>query len=178
MGIFSGCAAQILPVEEQSNYIYSGTALPESINYIKDVNGLFDRYEGTWQINYDGFLYTFFVEKITKPVDQFPARDLLLMRYKIENDEGNILDDTSDLPDEHKLVIRGRYFLKGAHAYELSYLGELSACGQNAHVIISPLQNQLKFYFRPKNDTAEPGCMNDVSFPFPIETALILTKVN
>ncbi len=176
------CKAQILPVEHVINYINQDSGIPENTTYIKDVNHLFDEFIGTWTGSHNSKTYELQITKITETLIDI-QEDLLLVRHKITDNNGNVIDDTTNLSDNNPLVIHGYYFLENGETYRLSYYGVDSNCGQEGNVYLtvinsSPINNpQMDFYFTQKHDTRDPNeCLEDITFPFPVETQLILTK--
>lgn len=178
------CKAQILPVENVINYINQDLEIPENTTHIKDVNNLFDEFIGTWTGSHNNKLYELRIEIYTDiRYNGTLKEDMLLVRHKVEDNNGIIIDDTTNLPDTNPLVISGSYFLENGETYRLSYYGVDSSCGQEGNVYIAVINSssvnnpQMNFYFTQKHDTIDPNeCPEDVTFPFPVETQLILIK--
>lgn len=167
---------QILPAEEHVFYVTQGNGLPDEIIYIKDVNNRLDDYVGDWVTSYGNMNYSFKIEKHTQSSEV--SRDLLLLRYQIESN-GSILQTTIDLSNNHPLTVTGEYLMEGANSYKMRYFGVDYKCGQEGEIVlfITNNPNQLRFYFLQVHDTVDPDdCIDDVTYPFPIETELILNR--
>ena len=140
-------AQQILPLETKfEDDVPTGT-------YLKDVNGLLIKYIGTWKGTHANKNYTFIV---TKYKDEFRGTfsDILLVRYLISSNTGTILEDTWNLLDQDKLVIKGLYFGPNFGYYVLSYLGKDTECGQYGKLYLSTTKDnkQMKLYLAASQD--------------------------
>ena len=158
---FYSCKAQVIPIENFHDY-------PDDIPngaYIKDVNNLLDKYIGTWKGNYQGDTFEF---RIVKLKDNFLgiSVDELHLRYKITDNNGNTILDTTNLPSSNYLVVKGRYLSKEAGHYVLSYVGEGGNCGQKVDIFISVSSStptSMSFYFHLGHDMVYLGdCPNGI----------------
>ena len=131
------CKAQsILPVEKLVDYRNSNEGIPESVTYVKDINGLLNKYVGTWIGTYQGKNYEFRVKKIRD--DSFGVSiDELEISYIIKDSSRKIIEDTTK-PNSGTYII-GAYLAKNKHHYVLNYYGTKGDCGQNGDVFISVL---------------------------------------
>ena len=59
------CKAQIIPIEEQINYMNNEIEIPDGA-YIKDVNNLFNKYVGIWIGTHNNKTFELHIEKSTK----------------------------------------------------------------------------------------------------------------
>lgn len=135
------CKAQIIPVEEDINYRNSETEFPEGA-YIKDVNNLLDKYVGTWIGAYDNKTFEFrIIEYIDEDYSFISKKDKLLLRYKITNSNGSVIEDTTTLPNESPYVIKGNYLSNTSSFYVLSYIGKEADCGQHGEIFIDVQKN-------------------------------------
>ncbi len=172
------CKAQtILPIEEQVDYRDSQEGIPETVTYIKDVNGLLDKYVGTWKGTYQGRDYEFIVKKVTR---QSQYRDLsidkLWMFYKITDATGAIVaDNTWDTLGGS--AITGAYLAKTKTYYVLDYYGFEGRCGQNGYVLIEVFganNDQMKLFLEVQGERAH-DCTETAEQVLPTES-ITLTK--
>lgn len=174
---FFSCKAQNTLVSlKTSSKIYN---LPDH-GYLIDVNHLLDKYEGTWTGNNQGKNFTFYIEKVTQnPTIRPISYDVLLMRYKITDYSGNVILDTSLLPDDAPLVINGNCFDSNGTSYLLDYVGEDAGCGQAGNIFIevpSSTPNQMKLFLAPDRDMIDTSlCPNGVHQILPTDK-ITLTK--
>ena len=173
MSIMS-CKAQIIPIEDHINYYDNEIEIADGA-YIKDVNNLLPKFIGTWLGNYNNKNYEFVITKIT---DNFLgiSNDILQMRFKITDANGNIIDDTTNLPNNSSLVCNGRFILR-SHTYVLSYVGNNAECGESGDIFISiniNNNNSMELKLSPDKDLISDNC-NSISFIIPTEP-ISLTK--
>lgn len=130
-------AQNILPVENVINYHNSETGIPKNITQIKDINGLLNKFIGIWKGSYNNKNYEF---RIVKHIRQSTTRNLsedeLLIRYKIVEANGTVLENTLDLDNDSPYVIHGSYYEENG-TYVLYYQGKEHKCGQNGNLFIS-----------------------------------------
>jgi len=176
------CKAQIVPVENLYEYLEAEEGVPEGTTYIKDVNNLFDEFLGTWLLQNDNKNYTFIINKTTKTFSSGTLKDLLVIKYKIEDLDGTILYDTTLLPDDDLKNMQGRYFLEGGDTYLATFFGPNFNCGEYADIIMyidgsSLSGNQLVFHLRPNPKIVAPSeCNESWEWSFPKTTYLTFTK--
>ncbi len=106
--------------------------------YIKDVNNVLGKFVGTWKGDYNNKNYEFKIIKYT--VDNIGLKfkeDLLLIRYKIVEANGKVLENTLDLANDSPYVIHGSYYDNRDGGYVLYYQGRAHKCGQNGDLFIS-----------------------------------------
>lgn len=148
------CKAQhIIPIEDVVNYRNTTDGLLGDKDYVyaKDVNNLLNKFVGTWKGEYESKNYEFKVIKITEDRDEV-KEDLLLMRYKITNSFGVIIENTINLPNESVYIIRGDYLAKSG-SYVLNYLGFNAKCGQNGTIFISVNNNKMDLFLSVDGET-------------------------
>lgn len=176
------CKAQILPVEDVIDYIRQGEGIPANTTYIKDVNNLFDEFIGVWEVSYDNKIYEFHIVSHTNSIDEDTIEDVLLIRHKITDSNGTVLENTTGLLNGDISIISGKYFLEGGQSYNAQYFRPNSKCGQFGDVIITIdntalAGNKMKFIFSPGHTIVDPNdCPNDAVYPFPRDTTLVFTK--
>ncbi len=168
---------QIVPVEENIDYINNDVDIPDWV-YFKDINHVLDKYVGTWIGNYNDKTYEVHVIEFT---DNFlgVTKDMLLMRYKITDANGHIIENTLDLPDDSPMIINGSYISQDLTDYFLYYIGQDIECGQHGDIVIFEITaTQMEMYFRPgENIYTSVRCPNGPADQvFPVETAFTLTK--
>jgi hypothetical protein len=127
-------AQQIIPIEKIIDYRRTETGLPEGLIYLKDVNNLLDKYVGIWKGTYDSKKYEFRITKFTETRERV-KEDILLIRYIITEANGTEIENTTMLPDNNYLVVRGDYIDRSS--YLLTYIGKKGNCGQSGTIFIS-----------------------------------------
>ena len=154
------CKAQnILPVEELVNYLGTNGGIPRNITYVKDVNNLLNKFTGTWKGNYNNLNYEFSVFKITRTSNLRPLTyDELIIKYKITDSLGNVIEDTTTLLNDSVYVIKGRYLAKTG-SYVLNYIGRDSNCGQNGNIFMGVLSGtrgtKMQLFLYPDGKTSD-----------------------
>ncbi|TCN59434.1 DUF6705 family protein [Flavobacterium circumlabens] len=174
----SACKAQsILPIEKEIEYVRAKTDFPESVTYLKDVNGIRDKYVGTWKGSYGGKNYELIFSKITyKPVRY--TKDRLLMRYLIKDASGRVLEDTRTEPDDSGYVVTSYYYDKTF--FVLLYGGRQFDCGQSGELYVMLTKDSdsiMELVLIPKRDIMlEKDCPNGVAAQLFPEVKMRLTK--
>lgn len=129
------CKAQhIIPVEDGYKYIGTEQGFMGHNNYVyvKDVNNVLSKFLGTWKGTYNSKHYEFKISKRT--IDDGELKeDQLLLRYKITNNNGTVIENTLDLTDDSPFVMQSGYMGRDG-GYVFSYIGKNMACGQNGWV--------------------------------------------
>ncbi|QTD36295.1 hypothetical protein JL193_08965 [Polaribacter batillariae] len=141
------CKAQhIIPVEKVVEYRNTNEGLlgDKDYVYVKDINNLLDKFVGTWKGIYESKNYEFEIIKITDDRGEV-KEDMLLMRYKITDASGNLIENTLNLPNDNMYVIRGEYLAKTG-SYVLDYMGKKGECGQNGTIFISANGNKMDLF--------------------------------
>ena len=127
------CKAQIIAVEDFPDY----TKELKDGAYIKDINNVLDKYTGVWTGNQNKTNYQFIVNKYTDIDKRLKyAHDRLIVKYKITDNKGVVIEDTTNLPSDSYLVMFGKYLSKQGQ-YVLYYQGSNANCGQNGDVFLS-----------------------------------------
>ncbi len=173
--IFSCKAQTIIPVEEFHSY---GKGLKGG-DYIKDINGVLDKYVGVWQGTHNNHNFLFNIKKTTLHKYGF-FEDLLLIRYRITDAQGNEIINTLSLPDESIYVIEG-IKMDEVGDYRLFYQGYESDCGQCGEIIIHAFMdsnpNKLLLILIPMRDMIDPtDCPNGTTQLLPTEPGITFTK--
>ena len=173
------CKAQsIVPIEKLGEYIREEKDVPESVTYFKDINGIRDKYVGTWRGNYNGKNYELIFSKITNKISR-TTQDGLIMRYLITDVSGAVLEDTRAESDDSPYTAESSYFNKSY--FVLSYGGRQYKCGQGGQLFVmlpkNTNNNTMELFLTPRQDfILEQNCP-DVAAPqlFP-KTKMTLTK--
>lgn len=173
--VYSCKAQTIIPTENYHSYnqdLKDGT-------YIKDVNGVLNKFVGKWNGNYNNYNFLFDIRKST---DEFLniKNDILTIRYRITDVQGNEIINTLSLPDESYYVIYGLNMDKDGN-YRLFYQGYESECGQKGEVIIHAYTdsnpNKLLLILIPMRDMIDAtDCPNGTTQLLPTEPNVIFTK--
>lgn len=131
------CKAQyVIPVDDGYKYIGTDEGFMGDKNYVyvKDINNVLPKFLGTWKGTFNNYNYEFLINQTT--IDDGELKeDILVMRYKITDFAGTIIENTLDLPNESSYVMKNGYMSK-AGGYFLSYLGKNASCGQHGWVYI------------------------------------------
>jgi hypothetical protein len=133
------CRAQsIVPIEKLGEYIREEKDVPESVTYFKDVNGIRDKYVGTWRGTNNGKNYELIFSKITDKISR-TTQDGLIMRYLITDTSGAVLEDTRAEPDDSSYTAESSYFTK--NYFVLTYGGRQYQCGQQGELFVLSTKN-------------------------------------
>ena len=171
------CKAQVIvPLEKAIDYRDSDIEIPDG-TYLKDINGLLNKYLGTWKGTYNNKNYTFIITKFKKDFLGI-SKDKLLVRYLITTTTGSILEDTRSLPDANPLVIEGDYISKSGGYYALNYFGQNITCGQSGVVFISTTRDnkQMKLFLSPDQGFIDKNKCSKVADQILPTTSMYLTK--
>ncbi len=173
------CKAQeIIPLEKLIEFRDSQTDIADG-TYLKDVNGLLNKYLGTWKGTYNNKNYTFIVTK-TKLDVLGVFVDKLLVRYLITTTTGLVLEDTRTLTDTNLLVIEGDYLSNDKKYYVLNYFGKNTTCGQSGEVFISTITSsgnkQMKLFLAPYQDLIDRSVCPTLATQILPTKSMILTK--
>lgn len=174
LSIASCKAQQAIPVENQINYINNNINIPDGA-YFKDVNNVLNKYIGEWKGSISNKNYTFIVDKFTHSFLGISV-DKLLIRYKITNQAGTVIEDTTALTNASKYVIKGQYL---DAAYVLFYQGREFKCGQKGNVFISVYENNTKMqlFLVPDSDLiGTDDCPNGEASQLLPTDSIILVK--
>ncbi|MEO9502232.1 hypothetical protein [Nonlabens ulvanivorans] len=157
-------------------------SIPDDVTYIKDVNNSLAPYLGTFIGTYNGNTITFTITKLTET--DWITRDILNIKYKIEDANGNILVQTFNFPDNSHdisgiyLDSQGQY-IAYYHGFDATGFDE---CGQSGtfSLYINPLSsNQMKVYLANSTDILlQDDCPNgETPHVFPANVLFTLTRI-
>src|SRR3712207_4180105 len=144
MASLLGCNAQtIIPIESFHAY-HKNLKVGD---YIKDVNGVLNKYVGIWTGTYKNKKFTYDIKKGTETYNGH-TDDLLYMRYRITDSAGHEIINTLALPDSSLYTIKGLKMDKDGK-YLLFYQGYDSDCGQSGDIALRILseKDNKKMYF-------------------------------
>ncbi|WP_271784517.1 DUF6705 family protein [Aquimarina algiphila] len=134
------CSAQVIPVEKHQYYIDNQIDF-SSTTYFKDVNGVLDKFVGTWKgtVNSKNYELRFF--KNTLSYKGF-KKDEILGRYKITSSNGTVIENTLSLQKDNPLILASGYVdPKNTKGYVFYYLGREDNCGQNGELFTYIYEN-------------------------------------
>ena len=184
---FYSCFAQniqlagVVPLEEYYNYKTDDNLKLSDVNYFKDVNNHLDKFVGTWTGSYDNKTLTLNISILEQVEGLGLAFDELLIKYKIEEDNGNVLINTLDMFDSYKYHMSGKFFADTTSVYLANYYGEQVECNQKGYAIFDFINsNTINFWIAPSNDMIGPECPtgNIHIMPTDGDDAVVLTKQN
>lgn len=156
------CKAQhIIPVEDGHKYIATedGFMGDKDYVYVKDINNYLPKFVGTWKGIYNAKNYEFTITKTTTDDGEL-KEDILLMRYKITDTNGAIIENTLSLSNDSPFVMKNGYMDKDG-GYVFSYIGQNNKCGQNGWVFTQVYGNnndKLQLFLQVEGETY-PSCI-------------------
>ncbi|MCV9934691.1 hypothetical protein OIU80_20615 [Flavobacterium sp. LS1R47] len=173
------CKAQsTVPIEKLAEYLRVEGGIPESVTYLKDVNGIRDKYVGTWRGNYNGKNYELVFSKVTTKTSR-TTQDGLIMRYLITDTSGAVLEDTRTEPDDSPYTAESSYFDKTY--FVLTYEGRQTQCGQGGQLFVLSTKNTnntaIELFLTPRQDfIIEQNCPNGAAPQLFPKIKMTLTK--
>lgn len=174
------CKAQVIMSIEEYNKCKS-TTCGQTTDYVKDINGTFNKYVGAWKGTDDNKTYEIIVTKTTISHDmhiRIFKFDALLIRYKITDSKGTVLVDTRSFADDNPYVIYGLGFTKQGR-YKLSFTGTDNNTKNEGNILLNVYNGKLSFFFYPELDMHvrdEPDYFPNKPYTFPREKSIYLTK--
>ncbi len=191
-----GLNAQILPVEqlkevttEEKSSFYTQA---KGITHIKDVNGVLNKFVGTWKGSFNGKQLELVVKKYTVDYSPYIDReshpedllwDQLIGKWAITDQNGTViystLNESDHMPDDEppKLMYKDSY--RSPLSYDLHYQGKNYKCGDNGYVslyIKSNTQNSKMYFVYLHKGSVSSDCTSSVGAVFPINEGILLTK--
>lgn len=173
--IFLSCA-QVYPLNTYSD-------VPNNA-YIKDIDNELLPYEGTWKGNWSNKTIYVYFKRIKKYLDHKENnpyyKDLLVGKFKVMDQNGLILYDNTNLPNEDTKIEGGRFFTIPIKQYYLFYI-DPDICNITGKIYIdfvSNNQTQLNWKFIDTTDIITSSCpyYNSNPFPEPLPENIVLTK--
>ncbi len=176
--------AQIKPVEQIDESKGEIETQIKGITHIKDVNGVLDRFVGTWKGTFDGKRLEIVVKKYTRDISQAVKSyhpiglkwDQLVLKHKITDQNGTVLYSTLNLGDDNPALMQKDEF-RNSYTYTFHYDGKDYKCGDNGYVSFYLKDNNTQGYFSYIHRGAQsPSCQTSVDPVFPNDQGILLTK--
>lgn len=176
-------SAQILPVEQLNEATGKVSDQIEGIRHIKDVNGVLDKFEGTWIGQFNGKQIKIVIKKFTRDHSVYVERyhpepllwDELIGKYELKDQNGSVIESNLDLPDD-SLEVLTKHFYHNPKVYSLRYYGTEGRCGDNGYLFLwyrNATTMDLTYSFQ--GETAS-DCTVQAEKSLPITGKIILTK--
>lgn len=174
-----GCA-QVLPITHDSTL-----RVPQGA-HVKDLNGLFYPYIGTWQGTWNGKLFTLKIENYADKLNSFPSgyyyyEDQLIAKYKvIEIATGSAIESTMEISNLDNAKIESLGYPKD-NEFDFLY-SDIDKCGNTGRFRLegNPATNQLQYFYIYEGFWISNDCTyqskEDIPINIPIGT-LTLTKI-
>lgn len=171
-GTFS---AQTFSLETMAQYEPGN--MPKA-DYAKDINGLLNKYVGTWKGTFEGKTYEFNIIKKENVTFEFSNTkwDKLVGRVKIIDSNGSILFNNFNKTDNDTGL--GYNFQKDLKLYLMRFNGEKINCIDDGFIYInvkSETPNKMTINFHPDNDIVMEDCSN-FKTTMPTNKIISLTK--
>ena len=175
------CKAQVIMSIEDFEKYQNTTEKGQFPDYVKDINGTFNKYVGTWKGTDENKTYEIVVTKTTRTHD-FHIRlfkfDALLIRYKITDSNGAVLVDIRSFTDDNPYVIKGLEFTKQG-SYKLSFRGTDNNLINDGNILTRIYDGKMSFFFSPEPKVimgTPPNYFPNKPYTFPKEKVILLTK--
>jgi hypothetical protein len=171
----------VVPLEEYYNYKTDDNLKHSDVTYFKDINNHLDKFVGTWTGSYDNKTLTLKISILNQKVGYRIAYDELLIKYKIEENNTNVLINTLDMFDEYQYHINGKFFGETTTRYYANYTGLEWECNQTGTAFIDYINSSTStFWILPDSDMIGPECplANIHILPTTKATEVTLTKQN
>ncbi|KAB1229800.1 DUF6705 family protein [Chryseobacterium viscerum] len=172
LNISVSCMAQIYPLR-------TFTDIPENA-YEKDTNNEFKDYVGIWKGTWNNKTIFLTFKKITNQYDNVFKyyRDYLIVKFKVIDNNGNILFDNTNLADD-KAKIYGGGFKKIHDKYSLIY-SDPDLCHTSGTININFMDSSKtkldwKYFYRNEVVTVDCPYYN-TEIPQPLPKEIVLTK--
>ncbi len=180
--------AQILAVEElkettleEKSSFYTQI---QGITHIKDINGVLDKFVGTWKGAFDGKQLEVVISKKTIDYTKYIKHkrsepllwDQLLLRHKITDQNGEIIANTLGFPDDDEFIMfKDEY--RNSYTYIFNYFGKNYKCGDNGDVWFFMKKNNTEAYFSYSYRGSQSfNCTTSIGPVFPNDQGILLTK--
>lgn len=176
-------SAQTLPVEQLNEVTGNVSEQIEGITHIRDVNGVLNKFEGTWKATFSSGELEIVIKKYTRDHSLFVQSyhpdplfwDELIGKYKITDQNGVVKENTLDLPDDSlDFLIKHKFYDESTYTFD--YLGAEHKCGDNGYLILwhkNDTTIHLKYAYKGERSST---CSEQAEKSLPINTILILNK--
>ena len=168
------CKAQTYPLRTY------GISIPMNA-YLKDTNNELPAYEGTWKGMWNNKIIYITLKKLNyhyrEPLNYYI--DILIGKFKVTDNSGNILFDNTNLPDTEAKIEGGR-FRKKDGKYSLTY-SDSEICCLNGFIQINftdSTKTKLAWKFNEGDFIITKDCpyYSSPEFPQPLPKEIILIK--
>ena len=170
--ISTACNAQIYPLR-------TFTEIPEN-SYLKDTNNELPAYEGTWKGIWNNKIIYITFKKITNKYNENLKyyKDNLIGKFKVLDNNGNVLFDNTNLPDSDPKIWGGK-FRKVDDKYSLVYV-DADLCNTSGNIIINFTDNsktQLNWKLNLGSNMITTDCQYyNTGIPEALPKEIVLTK--
>lgn len=148
------------------------TDIPEEqCYYLKDTENELQDYEGTWAGNWNNKTLLITFKKITEryDIDLKYHEDVLIAKFKVLDNNGNILFDNTSVSDNNAKIIGGGFVKEGTKGGPTIYIGgyysllysDPSLCQLWGFIYIkfaNSAKTQLQWKFNQRRQTIFPDC--------------------
>lgn len=181
--IATSLSAQILPVENLNEVTGSFQQQTEGIRHIKDINGVLDKYVGTWRGTFNGKQIELVITRVTRDYTNYVQSyhqgsllwDELMVRHKITGLNGEIIQNTLNLPeDEPEVMMKHKFY--DLNTYTFSYNGVHYECGDNGILFLWYQNNNTLHLGYSLRGYVASSCTNQVERTLPLDDTVVLTK--
>ena len=104
----------------------------------------------------------------------------IIVRYKITDSNGTIIENTINLPNDDIYVIKGSYLNKYKTTYVLYYQGRDSNCGQSGDLFIEVFgtnDTQMQLFLELERDLIDGyDCPNGTTQILPTESIQLIKQ--
>lgn len=149
-------------------------------DYFKDTNNRLDPYLGQWQGSYDNKNLTLEISKLVKSESIGYYKDILLIKYSLVDNQGEVLVNTLGMFDNYSKHVKGLSFAEEFNLYKAWYAGLESSCNQKGWAYLEIVDNTtLKFWIKPFSGEIIPNDCPEGNIhilPTSEAMAVILTK--
>lgn len=167
------CTAQTYPLR-------TFTSIPENA-YLKDTNNELNAYEGTWKGTWNNRTIFVTLKKVTHKYNENLKyyKDFLIGKFKVLDNNGNILFDNTNLPDDNTKIWGGG-IRKVDDKYSLNYVDQ-DLCNTSGNIRISftdSTKTKINWNLYVDNDIITSDCPYYNADPFPqaLPEEIVLTK--
>lgn len=170
--------AQTVSLETMAQCYSNPQTCPDNPEYVKDINGLLDKYIGTWKGTLNGKTYEFNIIKKENVTTEFSnvKWDRLIGRVKITDFNGSILFNNFGKTDND--ASWGDNFQKDLKLYLMRFNGEKINCIDDGYIYINvqpATPTKMSINFHPDNDIVTEDCSN-FKTTMPTNKIIYLTK--
>lgn len=168
------CTAQTYPLRTY-------TDVPAN-SYIKDLDSELNPYEGTWKGSWDNKIVSISLKKVKYYFTHLENRpyynDILVGRYKVQDSNGNLVFDTSNISDENAKIL-GSGIRKIDNKYSLIY-SDSDICNTTGSIIINftnSSKTQINWKLSLRSNMITTDCQYyNTGIPEVLPKEIILTK--